>query len=87
MDGHRKCNIRFTPEESKENNGICPACSRPLTLGVLYRVSELADRPHDIVKPDGINDFKSLIPSLKSFLKLGALALTARKFRKLMNRL
>ena len=45
MDGHRNCNVRLTPEESRRLNGICPACKKPLTLGVMYRVEELADRP------------------------------------------
>ena len=46
-DGHRKCNICLTPEETKKVNGICPVCGKPLTIGVLYRVNELADRPFD----------------------------------------
>ena len=45
LDGHRKCNLSFLPSESIEQNGICPHCGRPLTLGVLYRVEALADRP------------------------------------------
>jgi len=43
-DGHRKCNISFTPSETKKHKGICPKCRKPLTLGVMYRVEELADR-------------------------------------------
>ena len=44
-DGHRACGIRFSPEETKKHNGICPKCKKPLTIGVSYRVNELADRP------------------------------------------
>jgi DNA helicase-2/ATP-dependent DNA helicase PcrA len=44
-DGHRVCGIRFEPEETKAHNGICPKCSKPLVVGVGYRVGELADRP------------------------------------------
>ncbi len=43
-DGHRKCGVCLTPEESKQCKGKCPACGKPLTLGVMHRVSELADR-------------------------------------------
>lgn len=46
-DGHRKCNICLTPEETKRVNGICPVCGKPLTIGVLNRVNELADRSFD----------------------------------------
>ncbi len=45
LDGHRKCGIRFEPAQSSAHGGICPVCGRPLTIGVLHRVSELADRP------------------------------------------
>jgi uncharacterized protein (TIGR00375 family) len=43
-DGHRNCKIRLTPAETKKNKGICPVCKKPLTVGVMYRVDELADR-------------------------------------------
>ncbi len=43
-DGHRKCNVCLHPSETLKCGGICPKCGKPLTLGVLYRVEELADR-------------------------------------------
>lgn len=43
-DGHRLCNIVFSPEETKKHKGICPKCGRKLTIGVMNRVEELADR-------------------------------------------
>ncbi|WP_049807106.1 UvrD-helicase domain-containing protein [Pseudofrankia inefficax] len=43
-DGHRACGVRFTPEETKASGGACPACGKPLTVGVLHRVDALADR-------------------------------------------
>lgn len=42
LDGHRKCGIRFTPNESKKNQYLCPVCQKNLTLGVLHRVEELS---------------------------------------------
>lgn len=42
-DGHRACNVRFTPEETRAHDGICPVCSKPVVVGVDYRISELAD--------------------------------------------
>ena len=60
-DGHRACDISLSPQESKKYNNICPNCGKPLTLGVLNRVEELADRPEG-VKPEGAIPFKSLIP-------------------------
>lgn len=51
-DGHRLCKVSLPPEKSKKLNNICPACGKPLTIGVLNRVEELADRPEGI-KPKG----------------------------------
>jgi len=45
FDGHRSCDVVFSPEETKKHNNICPKCSKKLTIGVLNRVHELADRP------------------------------------------
>lgn len=41
LDGHRSCGVRLDPEESRALNGLCPACGKPLTIGVLHRVTEL----------------------------------------------
>lgn len=60
-DGHRNCQISLSPQESKKYNNICPVCGRPLTIGVLNRVEELADRPRNF-KPEMAIPFKSLIP-------------------------
>ncbi len=48
-------------KESKKYNNICPSCGKSLTLGVLNRVEELADRPEG-VRPEAKVPFKSLIP-------------------------
>jgi DNA helicase-2/ATP-dependent DNA helicase PcrA len=45
LDGHRKCGVRLEPAESAACAGLCPECGKPLTIGVLNRVTELADRP------------------------------------------
>jgi len=42
-DGHRDCGVCFSPEETFKNNGICPKCKKPLTIGVLNRVKVLTD--------------------------------------------
>jgi len=46
-DGHRACNIRFTPEQTAAHNGLCPVCGKPLVVGVENRLSELATRPRN----------------------------------------
>lgn len=44
LDGHRACGVVLEPEEAHRLNDICPVCGKPLTIGVLHRVWELADR-------------------------------------------
>lgn len=60
-DGHRLCNVSLSPEESKKQGNLCHVCERPLTIGVLNRVAELADRPKG-EKPENAIPYKSLIP-------------------------
>jgi uncharacterized protein (TIGR00375 family) len=61
FDGHRACGIVLTPAEAKKFGNICQVCHRPLTIGVLHRVDELADRPEGFV-PNNAIPFKSLLP-------------------------
>jgi len=88
LDGHRKCKIRFTPKESIQNRGICPQCEKPLTLGVLYRVEELADRPPNVM-PEKHPPFYSSIPLtdiLAEILKVGPKSQTVQNhYRMLLN--
>jgi len=42
--GHRNCNVKYSPEETKAKGIVCPICKRGLTVGVMERVEELADR-------------------------------------------
>ncbi|HNW58083.1 MAG TPA: UvrD-helicase domain-containing protein [bacterium] len=61
MDGHRKCSQMMRPPETLRHSGLCPVCGKPATLGVSYRVEELADRPEGF-RPEGARAFHSLIP-------------------------
>jgi DNA helicase-2/ATP-dependent DNA helicase PcrA len=61
LDGHRKCGVRLEPDETRAYDGRCPSCGRPLTVGVLSRVDELAAHPEGR-RPEGAVDFRNLIP-------------------------
>ncbi|MGC8816185.1 MAG: DNA helicase UvrD, partial [bacterium] len=41
----------MSPQESKNNKNICPKCGKPLTIGVMNRVEQLANRPFDFFDP------------------------------------
>ena len=61
VDGHRVCDFWCEPDETKRRKGICPKCGKPLTVGVLHRVSDLADRAKG-EKPAQTVPFRSVIP-------------------------
>jgi len=61
LDGHRKCGRRLSPEETESLAGRCPVCGRPVTVGVMSRVLELADRSNGF-RPAEAAPFISLIP-------------------------
>lgn len=60
-DGHRNCKVRLHPRETLKHDGICPQCGKKLTVGVLNRVEELADREEGVV-PENAIPFKHLVP-------------------------
>ena len=60
-DGHRNCGARVSPKEAIKNRNLCPVCGKKITVGVMHRVEELADRPEGFV-PEGAIPFKSMIP-------------------------
>ena len=60
-DGHRKCNIWMNPVDAGKLGNRCPKCGKPLTVGVLHRIVDLANREQGYV-PKGSIPFTSLIP-------------------------
>ncbi|MFA5090234.1 MAG: endonuclease Q family protein [Candidatus Omnitrophota bacterium] len=61
FDGHRLCDVRLSPQETRKYQGRCPKCAKPVTVGVLNRVEAIADRPEGY-KPSGAIPYRSLIP-------------------------
>ena len=61
FDGHRNCGVCLSPEESKKYNNRCPKCGKPITIGVMNRIIQLADRPEG-AKPVKAIPYKNLIP-------------------------
>ncbi|HMK61293.1 MAG TPA: endonuclease Q family protein [Dissulfurispiraceae bacterium] len=60
-DGHRNCKISLTPEETRRYDQLCPVCGKKVTIGVMHRVHELADRAEG-AKPESAKPFRSIIP-------------------------
>ncbi len=60
-DGHRECRIRWSPWESLNHGDICPVCRKKVTVGVLHRVVELADRKLGF-RPEKAVPFQHIVP-------------------------
>lgn len=65
-DGHRKCGIRWSPLDTLQHDEICPVCGKKITVGVMNRIAQLADRDN-ILERENRHLFYSLIP-LKEIL-------------------
>jgi len=65
IDGHRDCHFSCQPEQTKKYGGLCPKCKKPLVIGVMNRVVELAGRNEDHARAFGVTNkvpYKSLVP-------------------------
>ncbi|MCG3121571.1 MAG: ATP-dependent DNA helicase Rep [bacterium] len=60
-DGHRLCKTRLHPEETKKHQGNCPVCGKPVVVGVMARVEELADRAEGEKSPRA-RPYHNIIP-------------------------
>jgi uncharacterized protein (TIGR00375 family) len=77
-DGHRSCDINYSPAESKRHKNICPVCKKELVLGVDHRVEELADRAVDFNSEEKIS-YKNLIPLYEIIAECLRVNKTAKK--------
>lgn len=77
LDGCANCGFSSVPEESKRLGLRCPKCKRPLTLGVQYRVDELADR--DGTNVPGKILYHSIVPLKEIIADVFGVASTSSK--------
>ena len=86
-DGHRQCGVCMAPKESIKLHNICPVCGRTMTIGVEYRVEELADRPEGYTPKDRPG-FKTLMPLSELIAtSLGVKQLYGKKVFEVYNKL
>lgn len=60
-DGHRTCKARLSPDESMRIHNQCPVCGKNVTVGVMHRLSKLADREEGFTL-ESSPQFKSVVP-------------------------
>ena len=91
LDGHRSCEVRLSPNETRRHGGRCPVCGKPLTVGVMHRVEDLADRPEEVAPPATAGTMQSLVPLpeiLSEILEVGPKSRrVARHYESLLGRL
>lgn len=60
-DGHRACKSRLTPDQTKKLHNLCPVCGKPVTVGVVNRVAQLADRAEGF-RPANATPYLNMVP-------------------------
>lgn len=78
LDGHRTCGVCLDPEQTKKHGGLCPTCGKELTVGVMHRVDELADRP-DGWHPEAPTPFRNLVPLPEVLSEIHRVGAASRK--------
>jgi len=85
-DGHRFCQFSCSPEEAEKRNNECPKCHKPLTIGVLHRVNELADREKSFIPRDA-RPFRTLLPLHELIGAVLGISITSKKVWQEYNKL
>jgi PHP family Zn ribbon phosphoesterase len=62
MDGHADCTVCLKPEASKKEKNSCPVCKKQLTIGVLHRVDDLADRTEESIPNEQFIPHRYIVP-------------------------
>lgn len=62
FDGHRQC--RFSVDPTKSDLLVCKVCGKKLTIGVVHRVKDLADRPAGF-RPENAIPYVNLVPLIE----------------------
>jgi DNA helicase-2/ATP-dependent DNA helicase PcrA len=86
LDGHRKCGVRLEPERTHELGGRCPECGGLITVGVMSRVLDLADRPAGS-RPPGAVPFRRLVPLAEVIGEVYGVGSGSKKVRAQLGRL
>ncbi|HEV3463922.1 MAG TPA: endonuclease Q family protein [Actinomycetota bacterium] len=81
LSGHRRCGVRLEPDEARRAGLRCPVCGKRLTMGVLQRVEDLADRPAG-ARPDGVPGCRNLLPLDELVAEVAGVGRTSKTVRR-----
>ena len=77
-DGHRNCNFSCSPSETQKLKGVCPVCKKPLTIGVEYRIEQIA-KEKEGYKPENAKEFYKLLPLHEILAFVSGSSMTSKK--------
>jgi uncharacterized protein (TIGR00375 family) len=80
LSGHRRCGVRLEPAQARKARMRCPVCGKRLTMGVLQRVDDLADRPAG-ARPDGAAGCRNLVPLPEVVAEVAGVGPTSKTVR------
>ena len=81
-DGHAVCKVCLSPAQTKKNNFLCPKCKKPVTVGVLHRVEDLADREEEKINPENFIAHKYIVPLKEIIAKVFGVGVASKKVAK-----
>ena len=82
LDGCRRCGVRLRPEETEACGARCRGCGWPITVGVMSRVEELADRSELGLLPKEAG-FSSLIPLVEILSEIEGAGTNSKKVQRM----
>ncbi|MBI2037922.1 MAG: DNA helicase UvrD [Candidatus Magasanikbacteria bacterium] len=78
-DGHASCGVCLTPQETKAKKFLCPKCKKQVTVGVLHRVEDLADRSEDQIIKENFIPHRYIVPLKEIIAKVLAVGVSSKK--------
>jgi DNA helicase II / ATP-dependent DNA helicase PcrA len=81
LSGHRRCGVRLEPAEARQARMRCPVCGKRMTMGVLQRVEDLADRPAG-ARPAGVAGCRNLVPLPEVVAEVTGVSQTSKTVRR-----
>lgn len=82
LDGCRHCGVRLRPEETEACGAYCTGCGKPITVGVMSRVEELADRNQSAFLPKD-SGFSSLVPLVEILSEIEGAGTNSKKVQRM----
>jgi DNA helicase-2/ATP-dependent DNA helicase PcrA len=80
LSGHRGCGVRLEPAAARQARMRCPVCGKRLTMGVLQRVEDLAERPAG-ARPEGAASSRNQVPLPEVVAEVAGVGPTSKTVR------